>query len=103
MNWPNIFLSLREALATKQSQSGYGKFVYPREKYIWAPVRILHETEKAILINGPGMTRVGTKTREHGKRLRSNYLKRKKIIERHCSYIRSIPMLDSDPMSLIII
>jgi len=47
----NIFLSLRGALATKQSQSGYGKFVYPTEQYVWAQVRILHETDKALLVD----------------------------------------------------
>jgi len=51
MFWSNILLSLREVLTTKQSQSRYSKFIYPKERYIWAQVRILHETEKAILID----------------------------------------------------
>jgi len=71
MFWPNIFLSLREALATKQSQSRYGKFVYPKEKYVWAQVRILHETDKAILI-GNGMKIWIPKSRICGIRLRKN-------------------------------
>jgi len=51
MFWSNIFLSLRGALATKQSQSGYGKFVYPREKYVWAQMRTLDETDKTLLVD----------------------------------------------------
>lgn len=27
------------------------RLMYPRERYIWAQVRIFHETEKAILID----------------------------------------------------
>ncbi len=27
------------------------RLVYPKEKYIWARVRILHETDKAILVD----------------------------------------------------
>jgi len=71
MFWPDIFLSLREVLATKQSQSRYDKFVYPKEKYIWAQVRILHETEKAILIDN-GMTIWIPKSQIYGIRLRNN-------------------------------
>ena len=25
--------------------------IYPKEKYIWAKIRILHETDKAILVD----------------------------------------------------
>ena len=71
MFWPNIFLSLREALATKQSQSGYSNFLYPKEKYIWAQVRILYETDKAILIDN-GMKIWIPKSRIHRIRLRNN-------------------------------
>ena len=71
MFWPNIFLSLRGALATKQSQSGYGKFVYPREKYVWAQVRILHETDKAILVTNGTKIWI-TKSRIHRIRLQNN-------------------------------
>ena len=28
----------------------YRRLLYPEERYIWAQVRILHETKKAILI-----------------------------------------------------
>ena len=38
MTWP---FSLRDALYTS----------YPRERYIWAKIRILHETNKAILVD----------------------------------------------------
>jgi hypothetical protein len=34
MNWP---FSIRNA-------------IYPKERYIWAQVRIIHETDKAILV-----------------------------------------------------
>lgn len=71
MFWPDIFLSLREALATKQSQSGYSNLLYPKEGYIWARVRILHETEKTILIDN-GMKIWIPKARIHGIRLRNN-------------------------------
>jgi len=34
----------------------YRRLFYPEERYIWAQVRILHETEKAILVyNGQKM------------------------------------------------
>ena len=71
MFWSDIFLSLREALATKQSQSGYSNLLYLKEKYIWARVRILHETEKAILIDN-GMKTWIPKSRIHGIRLKNN-------------------------------
>lgn len=35
MNWP---FSIRNA-------------IYPQERYIWAQVRIIHETDKAILVD----------------------------------------------------
>ena len=31
----------------------YKRFLYPEEPYVWVPVRILHETKKAILITAP--------------------------------------------------
>ena len=27
------------------------RLIYPKQRYIWAQIRILHETEKAILID----------------------------------------------------
>jgi len=71
MLWPDIFLSLREALATKQSQSGYSNLLYPKEKYVWAQIRILHETDKAILIDN-GMRIWIPKSCIHGIRLKNN-------------------------------
>lgn len=47
------------------------KLIYPKEKYVWAQVRILHETEKAILINN-GMKIWIPKSRIHGIRLKNN-------------------------------
>ena len=73
MLWSDIFLSLRGALATKQSQSGYGKFVYPREKYVWVQVRILHETDKAVLVD-TGTKIWIPKSRIHRIRLQNNTL-----------------------------
>jgi len=71
MFWPNIFLSLRGALATEQPQSGYCKFVSPKEKYVWAQIQILHETDKAVLIDN-GMKIWIPKSRIYGIRLRKN-------------------------------
>jgi len=45
--------------------------LYPKEKYIWAGVRILHETEKAILINN-GMKIWIPKSQIYRIRLRNN-------------------------------
>jgi len=33
--------------------------LYPKEKYIWARVRILHETDEAVLIDN-GMRKFGS-------------------------------------------
>lgn len=71
MFWRDILLSLREMLTRKQSQNGYSKFIYPKEKYIWAQVHILHETEKAILIDN-GMKIWIPKSRIRRIRLRNN-------------------------------
>jgi len=71
MSWLDIFLSLREALATKQSQGGYSNLLYPKEKYIWVQVRILHETDKAILIDNGTKVWI-PKSRICGIRLRNN-------------------------------
>ena len=72
MFWSNIFLSLREALATKQSQSGYSNLLYPKEKYVWARVRILHETDKAILVDN-GMKIWIPKSQIYAIKLRNNF------------------------------
>ena len=45
--------------------------LYPKEKYIWARVRILHETDRAILIDN-GMKIWITKSRIHAIRLKNN-------------------------------
>jgi len=71
MFWSDIFLSLREALATKQSQSGYSNLLYPKEKYVWARVRILHETDKAIVIDNGTKIWI-PKSKIYGIRLRKN-------------------------------
>jgi hypothetical protein len=45
--------------------------IYPKEKYIWAQVRILHETDKAILVKH-GIKIWIPKSQIHGIRLRNN-------------------------------
>ena len=45
--------------------------LFPKEKHIWAQIRILHETQKAILIDN-GMKIWIPKSRIHGIRLRNN-------------------------------
>jgi len=45
--------------------------LYPKEKYVWARVRILHETDKAILVDN-GMKIWIPKSRICGIRLRNN-------------------------------
>ena len=44
---------------------------YPRQRYIWTKIRILHETDKAILVNC-GMKIWIPKSRIHAIRLRNN-------------------------------
>jgi hypothetical protein len=45
--------------------------IYPKEKYIWARVRILHETDKAILVDN-GIKSWIPKSRIYEIRLRNN-------------------------------
>ena len=45
--------------------------VYPKERYIWAQVRILHETDKAMLIDNGIKTWI-PKPQIYGIRLRNN-------------------------------
>ena len=45
--------------------------IYPKEGYIWAQVRILYETDKAILVYN-GMKIWIPKSRIYGVRLRNN-------------------------------
>jgi len=47
------------------------KLLYPKPKYIWAQVLILHETDKAILVDN-GMKTWIPKSRIGGIRLRNN-------------------------------
>ncbi len=46
--------------------------LYPKEKYVWARVRILHETGKAILIDN-GVKIWIPKSQIYGIRLRNNF------------------------------
>ncbi len=45
--------------------------LYPKEKYVWARVRILHETDKAILVDNGAKIWI-PKSRIYGIRLRNN-------------------------------
>ncbi|MDD4980928.1 MAG: hypothetical protein PHC54_06665 [Candidatus Omnitrophica bacterium] len=45
--------------------------IYPKEKYIWAQVRIIHETGKAILVDNGRRIWI-PKSRICGLRLRNN-------------------------------
>jgi len=47
---------------------------YPKEKYIWAKIRVVHETDKAIMIDN-GMKIWIPKWRIHRIRLRNNIFK----------------------------
>ncbi len=75
MFWPDIFLSLREAKSIvchcESAEGRRGNLNCPKEKHIWSRVRILHETEKAILIDN-GMKTWIPKSRIHGIRLKNN-------------------------------
>ena len=55
MSWP---FSIRNA-------------IYPKERYIWARVRIIHETDKAILADNSRKFWI-PKSRIYGIRLRNN-------------------------------
>ena len=47
------------------------RLIYPKERHIWAQIRILHETEKAILIDN-GMKIWIPKSRIYWIRLKNN-------------------------------
>ena len=47
------------------------RVIYPKERFIWTQVRILHETDKAILIDN-GMKIWIPKSRIYGIRLKNN-------------------------------
>ena len=47
------------------------RLMHPRERYIWIQIRILHETDKAVLINN-GMKIWIPKSQIYGVRLRNN-------------------------------
>lgn len=55
MNWP---FSIRN-------------LIYPQERFIWAQVRIIHETEKALLVDNGRKIWI-PKSRLHGIRLKNN-------------------------------
>ena len=72
---PDIFLSLRRTKSSvchcESAEGRRGNLNYPEERYIWARVRILHETDKAILVDS-GMKIWIPKSRIRGIRMRNN-------------------------------
>ncbi len=79
--YPEVYTSIQKLPQKLASMTGgkpmfwpltiYG-LMHPREKYIWAPVRILHETDRAILIDN-GMKIWIPKSQIYGIRLRNNF------------------------------
>ncbi len=47
------------------------RLMHPQERYIWVQIRILHETDKAILIDNGRKTWI-PKSRTHKIRLKNN-------------------------------
>jgi hypothetical protein len=47
------------------------RLMHPKERYIWVQVRILHETEKAVLVDNDTKIWI-PKSRINGIRLRNN-------------------------------
>ena len=72
---PDIFPSLGETKSSfchcESAEGRRGNLNYPKEKYVWARVRILHETDKAILVDN-GMKIWIPKSRICEIRLRNN-------------------------------
>jgi len=64
MFWPDIVPSLREAKRRSN-------LVYSKERYIWTQIRILHETDKAVLVDNGAKIWI-PKSRIHRIRLRNN-------------------------------
>ena len=75
MFWLDIFPSLRGTKSSvchcESTEGRRGNLMYPKEKYIWARVRILHETDKAVLLDN-GMKIWIPKSKIHRTRLRNN-------------------------------
>ncbi len=66
MFWPDIFSRHCES-----SNGRRGNLIHPKERYIWAQVRVLHETDKAVLVDH-GMKTWIPKLRIYGIRLKNN-------------------------------
>ena len=71
MLWPDIFPSLRGLSRVQARELDEAISYIPKERYIWAQVRILRETEKAILIDN-GMKIWIRKSQIYGIRLGNN-------------------------------
>ena len=75
MFWLDIFPSLRRTKSSvchcEPSESRRGNLMYPKEKCIRAQIRILHETDKAILVDNGTKTWI-PKPRIHRIRLKNN-------------------------------
>jgi len=76
MLWPNIFPSSRGTKSSvchcESAEGRRGNLMYPKEKYVWARVRVLHETEKPILIDNGTKVWI-PKSQIYGIRLRNNF------------------------------
>jgi len=75
MFWPDISPSLRGTKSSfchcESAEGRRGNLNYPKERYIWAQVRILRETDKAVSVDS-GMKIWVPKSRIYRIRLRSN-------------------------------
>jgi len=71
MLWPDIFPSLRGLSRVQARELDEAISYIPKERYVWAQVRIVRETDKAILVDNGTKTWI-PKSRIHRIRLRDN-------------------------------
>ncbi len=72
MFWPDIFLMEERSLPSVIASNGRrGNLIHPKERYIWAQVRILRETDKAASVDN-GMKIWIPKSQIRRIRLRNN-------------------------------
>ncbi len=75
MLWPDIVPSLRRTKSSvchcESAEGRRGNLTHPKQRYIWVRVRILHETDKTVLIDN-GMKIWVPKSRIYRIRLRKN-------------------------------
>ena len=75
MLWPDIVPSLRRTKSSvchcESAEGRRGNLNYPKERYIWVQVRILHDTNKAVLVDNGIKTWI-PKSQTQRIRLRNN-------------------------------